>query len=307
MAKSRSLNSIFPKKSKSKAFKADSYTTQDLADFLNTELDDESGAITVITSELCVCAVMITMLVQLKLSTTEPSQHFDQLSSTRYYKKRIICGDPGLVWTTMIAAYETFDLLGVPLSDLLETYIHEAILPTKKFTGKPNKNNAVEYFKHRRAQILGTLQACPSTKPSYFNLDPSCIDWDVKQTLDYMFPKGIPPGITVEDITNSFCEHILTKENGPKLEEVIFNEANNLSSKIETQVLGKIIKRTGEISNTIQQNGKLPDNKVTQEILEQFLTPKELRQYKVALKFNDKTIIKRLTEVAKQKSIESAK
>lgn len=57
----------------------------------------------------------------------------------------------------------------------------------------------------------------------------------------------------------------------------------------------------------MKQNGNLPDNRLTEELLKQVLNSSELRRYKVALRFGDKSTLKQLNELAKIKLAGAAK
>ena len=241
--------------------------------------------------------MVITTLVQLRYSSTESPQFFDGLASTKYYKKKIITARPGMVWCTMIPAYETFDLLGL---SLLETFIADPILPNRKIS-KLTKDNCTEFFKSRRSSLLGSLNSCPSTNSTFFNLDSNCVNWNTSEALKFIHPNGLPAEITKEMITDEMAKLILTTGNDLTLEKVTFDEPNNIISKIESEILRDKIVRNNKVETSLKQSGNLPDNRLTEEILKQVFNSSELRRYRVALRFGDKNILKELNELAKTK------
>jgi len=301
------LNKLFKGKGKSikgptggpTGFTIDGYKTSDLQQLVT---DDgtltNDGSHTELYNLLGTAAITITILVQLRLSCTEDPQYFDGLPSVKFYKKKILCGPPGIAWCSMIGAYETYDLMGLTLMELLETFLSIPIEPAKKINGKPTKENCPAFFKGRRSTILGLMQSCPATKMSHFGLDNSCVRWSTDEALAFIFPNGIPTGISKESIMLAIKEYLLTGPNGNTLEQIKFDEPNNINSTIETEALGNSLNRSGKVEAKLPKGGALPDNRLTQQSLYENLDSSEQRRYKVALKFGDKSTLQSLNEIA---------
>lgn len=271
-----------------KVFKIDGYSLADIQSFVEVvRLDDKD------LQRLRAAALTLVMLVQLKYSTTEAAG----LPSTKYYKKKVITATPSVVWCTIISAYKTYDLLGVSLTDILEAFIGDPILPTKK-VNKVTKDNCTEFFKSRRSSILGSLNTCPATQTAYFNLDSNCVNSSVDAALNLIFPNSFPARITKENIFTVLMELILTAGNDNKMAELSFAEPKNINSKIV---------RNNKVDTSLKQNGSLSESRLTNEILQQVFSSSELRRYRVAWRFGDKSTLKQLNELAKTRLEETAK
>lgn len=285
-----------------KSFKLDGYSTEDLQMFVKeVGLDDDSGTETELYNHLGVAALTVVMLVQLRYSCLEAPQYFDGLPSTKYFKKKVLCTTPGVTWCTMIPAYETFDFLNLSLMEIFEVFIGEPIIPSKKIQGKITKENSTEYFKSRRSSLLGKLQSCPATQAAHFGLDRNCVNWDIDDAIKFIFPNGLPHGLTKEDLVKSLNKFILTGSNDTKLEKVVFDEPNNLTSKIETEALEGKVLRNGKVDTTIKSSGTLPNNRPTENMLLETLDSSEFRRYKVALRFGDNKTLRELNNLVNQR------
>lgn len=287
-------------------FKIDGYTTTDMQSFIEDVGIEDDEIKQEVYIMLAVTALTIVMLIQLRYSTTESSQYFDGLPSTKFYKKKLITTTPGVVWCTMIPTFETYDFLGLSLVEILETFIGEPILPVRKIN-KLTKENCTDFFKARRTSILGSLNSCPATQSAYFNLDSNCVNWTTEDALKFIFSNGLPADITKEQIVTTLCELTLTTGNDNKLEQVTFDEPSNINSKIENVIFENKIIRNNKVDTTLKQSGNLPDNRLTEENLQQVFNASEIRRYKVALRFGDKSTLKQLNELAKTRLAEQAK
>lgn len=309
------LNKIFNSRKKIKKGKAilnkngsfciDGYTFTDMKEFIDDVGLEDKEIEHELYVMLGVAALTIGMLIQLRYSCTESPQYFDGLPSTKYYKKKIITATPGVAWCTIIPAFESFEFLGLDLIDILETFIGDPILPTKKIT-KLTKDNCSEFFKSRRSSLLGSLNSCPATQATFFNLNSDCVNWSVDDFINFIFPNGLPTNITKENLTESLMNFILTTGNHNKLETVSFDEANNINSKIESEIFGDKIVRNNIVDTRIKSSGNLPDNRLTEGLLQQVFTSSELRRYKVALRFGDKSSIKEFNDLAKTRLSEKS-
>lgn len=287
------------------SFSVDGYSAEDMIGFMmDRQLDDESGTLTVACNDIITTALGITTLCQLRYSTTETSQYFDQLPSVKMYKRKIIC-DTGLMWCNIIPSYETIDLLDIPLIDILKDFYGTPISPTKKVGGKPTPGNVVEWFKHRRSVVLGYMQSCPSTKAQAFGLDQKCTSWTVDDALKFICPNGLPTPLTKDMVISNFLDSMLTGTNDTKIELLDFDEPNNLKSIIEEEILGDKIKRNGSTSSKAK-GGELPDNRITKALMEEHLTFDEQRQYKVALRFGNSQKLKELNNLISTRSLMAA-
>lgn len=302
------LNRLFNSRSSNKndkkvdrtRFKIDGYTLEDIQEFINDVGIDDKEIESEVYTNLIVAALTIIMLVQLRYSSTEAPQYFDGLPCTKYYKKRVITSTPGVVWCTIIPAYETYDFLDLKLEDILETFIGDPILPTKKIK-KLTKENCTEFFKSRRTSILGSLNSCPATQSAYFNLDSNCVNWSINEALKFICPNGLPDNITKEKIIEVLVDQVFTISNDKKVNDLSFDEPNNINSKIEKEIFADKISRNNKVETSLKQDGNLPDNRLTEKNLQQVFTPSEIRRYKVALRFGDKSTLKTLNELAKSK------
>lgn len=283
-------------------FKIDNYSTKEIMDFVIDEgLDDEDDLLGDVNNELIINALCIVILVQLRYSITEDAKYYDQLPSIKYYKKKILSAEPGLTWCTLISALECINYIDLSLLEIAQTFIIKPISPSKKVGGKPTKGNATEWFLHRRSVILGTIQSCPSTKASAFGLNSSCANWTTDDALNFIWPNGLPENVTKQNIISDFKDYLLTGTNDTTMSKITFKEPNLIKSKIEEEIFSDIIVRNGETSTKVLESGILPDNRVTKDQLEKFLNSKELRQYRVALKFGDNQVLKELNTIASKR------
>lgn len=102
-------------------------------------------------------------------------------------------------------------------------------------------------------------------------------------------------------IVTKIREIYLSENSGLPLNSIIYNEPKTIYSKIQNDILGNDIIRTG-YSNSNPIGNSESNIVVTKSLAEKYLSSRELIAYKFAVNTGDKNILKKYIDLVKLRS-----
>lgn len=169
---------------------------------------------------------------------------------------------------------------------------------------KPSVTNWQLYAKGEFGAAMGQMISCPSTGLKTINLAQDIILYGFKEAIDLL---GINEStlekfnITQELIVTKMREIYLSENSGLPINSIIYNEPKTIYSKIQNDILGNDIIRTGYTNSNSIRN--IESNIiVTKNLAEKYLSSRELIAYKFAINTGDKNILKKYIDLVRFRS-----
>jgi hypothetical protein len=279
------------RKENKKGFRLYNYDIETMKRFSEEIQDDEIKLGFLDMIAVAVCAMVI--ITQIRISHIKQStQYVDSLPSIRLYRTRILCGLPGRTMCAFVGLMDCFPFIQGDIHLSLLQYT-EFGMSTAKPVARPNQENYPQYVWYRMSQVISYIQAVPTTNINLISLPSNCDTWGLDEVITYLDPNRII-NWDLPKIQQSLTYHILTNKGGFQETKVSLDEPSSTYSKLETQILGGIIDRTGVVSSTLEDSGKLPNSPITKQMLEKHLTSREQLIYESALATGNKELLQKL-------------
>lgn len=138
----------------------------------------------------------------------------------------------------------------------------------------------LDFFKGECSVALGYLLCCPTTNFRFFNLNPELIpELDLLVTIKFFlasFPDHWLASVNlhtakgIQSFANK-CKALFLSEiskGGHLFSSLSFEEPSDVSSKLELELLGTPLNRTGGFATIIVKGGSIPDANLTRPYLE---------------------------------------
>lgn len=168
---------------------------------------------------------------------------------------------------------------------------------------KPSEAEWARFARGEAGAALGQIVSCPSTNLKTVNIDSEITNCGLDEAIEGV---GINKNtltrynITNESISRDIKKKFLVDNNGMPLDLLIYDEPSSIYSKIQNEILGDRITRSGRV-NSVLVKGLEPESPITLEIVENCLNKREFMAYKFAINSGDKNILRKYTEMVKDK------
>ena len=233
------------------------------------------------------------------------SKDIDQLPSYRFYKKKLVTGDPGKVLAFALAATQPETLPHIPVlgPDELEPWlmgIYNSFGGSNRSIQTPNVNNIQFYIPGLMSRIIGLMGSCPSTSFDRFGIPNSMSSWKIADCLRSV-PNESLSSLDPQTIITAIREQIYGENVPPSPLE--FDESPLNSSLVtdgylplEREIFGEALPiRLGNRGPKTSSVDRSTRKRIPDEILTATLTPFQLAQYKAALAQGKMVIVDQLT------------
>lgn len=251
------------------------------------------------------------MMVQISISARPNKvEWIDQLPSFKEIKTKIINGAPGMYLSGCIGlvlaypyAREELESNGPEMYNVLVNMLEEMIESHTSNIKRiqPTRSNWLPYARGEMGSAKGQILSCPATNIKKLNIDGNdAPGYGIEEMLDAI---GLSPDLYVKydlDATRlkGLVKNIfLVDKGGIPFSDLIYNEPNNIGSKIQNQIFANCIIRTEEIGSRLVK-GEEPNFPINKNILQQYLTKGELFAYDISIRTGDAQMTKKLTETA---------
>jgi hypothetical protein len=257
------------------------------------------------------CLIGLFIMVQISISAKpESGEWVERLPSYKDIKSRIINGKPGSVLSacfgiTLAFPYALDDLEGegIKMYDDLAVLVQQLIesqgANVKRI--KPSKAEWLSFARGEMGSVRGQLLSCPSTNIARLNIDGSDVSsYNIQNVLENsgldesMFPKY---DLSIDIIVVKFRKLFLIDKGGLPIENLIYDEPGNISSRIQNEIFGGNIIRSENVGTKLVK-GVEPASPINRSILSENLTKNELFAYDIAIRSGDVAMVKKLTNTA---------
>lgn len=268
---------------------------------------------------LSVVGIVLNMMAQIRISArNESAEYTDQLPSYKDIKRKIIAAAPGKYVAGLVGVLSSLpylmqdssisqDNMALLICQLCEDMSMSNSPNTKRV--RPNISNWQEYAKGEAGSALGQLLSCPATNLKLLNIDGSKVsNYGINEALMNL---GIPQellnkyDITTEVIKDVIRSLLAMDSSGIPISAITYEEPNEINSKIQDEILSDIMSRTGVV-NTRLEKGMEPESSISKIQIDKYLTKYELIAYNFAIRSGDKNILKKYTDLVKQRSLKSS-
>lgn len=308
--------SILKTKKKKGILYVGSFSFPELFEIFNSK--DNPSAPSILLN-FVITGVCLQMMSQIRISVKEEKvEYVDKLPSYRDIKRKIIAGFPGrlvaavsgiasampyLMQDQSITSQEQ-DIILI-LSQIIDDMASSSSPNSRRI--KPSINNWQEFAKGEMGSSLGQLISCPATNLKLLNIDGTKVkNYGLKDAVSNI---GFPPemlqsyNITEEVIEDAIRNNFTTDNSGMPISKLEYNEPKEIYSNIQTEILSDILIRNGNINANLEK-GPEPDSPISKTQVEKYLSKHEFIAYTFAIKNGDKNILKKYTDIIKQRSME---
>lgn len=279
---------------------------------------ENEDALTIVNNIIMSCLAMMIMSQIAISALPEDAEYVDQLPSYKDIKKKFISSRVGRSLAACAAIATAYPYLmqdKMMQDDSVNKVIHiitdlvESSSPNIKRI-KPNVADWQAFAKGEIGACMGQMLSCPATNIKVLNLNGK----DLKEygLAEALLAIGIPNktldsfGINPITLSHDMKGVFLINNAGIPIESISYDEPSKIYSKIQNELLGSSLIRNG-IVNTNLVKGLESESSITKAQVEQFLSKYELIAYNFAIRSGDKNILKKYTELVKQRSTESKK
>lgn len=264
---------------------------------------------------IMISGIAVFCMAQIAISARpENAEYVDKLQSYKDIKRKCISGTPGRTASAVIGIAISFpylmqdhDMQGDDFSYKLGRIAIDLVENPSPNTRriKPSTSEWQNYAKGEMGAANGQLLSCPSTNIKVLNIDgQKILNYDLSDSITAI---GISEdilkkyGINTEIIKNEFKSIFLIDNNGMPINKIIYDEPESINSHIQSEIFGDLLMRTGKINSNLVK-GMEPYSYITKAQVEKHLNKYELIAYNFAIKSGDKNILKKYTELVKERS-----
>lgn len=279
-------------------------------------LDSPSPDSGLILRNIIISGIAMMMMAQITISARpEGAEYVDKLPSYKDLKKKFISSSIGRTLASAAGLAASFPWLmqdpqmqdndGTDKIILIITNMVDMPSPNTKRIN-PSISDWQLYAKGESGAAMGQMLSCPATNLKTINIEPTVSNYGFIEAFEWI---GINQeyldkfNITPEFIAKIIKETYLVEPTGMPMTNLVYDEPNNIFSKIQMEIMGDSLTRTGVI-NSVLSKGLEPDASITKSLVEKYLNPRELIAYKFAINTGDKNILKKYTDIVKSRSKE---
>jgi len=304
IVKKQASERLTGKKSQSGQLRIKGYEIQDL-EFLRVLQGTYQNILLSISA--CMCTVVL--LVQLRcLRPDTPSSKMDQLPSYKFYKKRVLTDDSGIVTSFTLAICLPDPILYFPENPTdLERYLISMLdcyQGNERFIEKCSSENVSDFIYGHMSRIMGIITSCCSANISAFGLASDCSTWTVSETLAH---------IPFEDISNLDSDLVkqrirsscLVANGEDGFSPIVFQEAPFTGSNsvkggciMEHDIFGEHMPQRVISSKDNNSTGTSVKTTITDEQFKDVLSPIEYRKLQSARSLGRNDLIKKYVDIA---------
>jgi hypothetical protein len=281
----------------------------DIADAPDTERGSQ------VLANIVIAGVSMQIMAQLALSAQpENAEYVDKLPSYKDIKKKFITSQYGRTLASATGFATAFPYLmqdPVMQGDDTAVKIVQLIMDSVDCPSpnvkriKPTISEWENYAKGEAGSAFGQMISCPSTNLKTINIDGSLIKnsslEDAVKSLGISSQILEKHNISTLSIIREMRSIFLLSSAGIPISKLEYNEPKTINSRIQSQILGDELIRTGTINLALSKSFK-PDRSITQTLVERYLSKYELMAYNFAIKSGDKNILKKYTELVVNRS-----
>lgn len=278
--------------------------------------DQESEYSGLIFKNMMIAGVMLIVMAQISISVMpEKTEYIDKLPSYKDIKKKFISSYIGRTLAACNGIAKAYPWLmqdpimqGNDIPFKISKLIFDLVdNPTPNIRRiKPSVREWQLYAKGEYGAALGQMLSCPSTNLKILNLDGSKLkDYDLSDAFEAI---GIKKealdrySITCFNISSDIKSNYLLNGSGMPINVLHYKEPRTIYSKIQEEIMSSNILRTDFFGSDNNTEKHLNFNElISLEQIENYLTKYELIAYNFALKSGDKNILKKYTELVKQR------
>lgn len=279
-------------------------------------MDDGSSEAGTILLNIMITGVVMMSMSQIMLSAKpEGPEYVDGLPSYKDSKKKFLTGQIGRTLAASAGVAAAYPYLMQDPSMNGEDGAEKIIVVVADIVDHPSPNikrirpSQAEWQRFAKGEVgaaMGQIISCPSTSLKTINVDSKVGDYGVSEAIKNI---GISDdtlnkyNITQDTIVDGIRGILLTDNSGIPIKTLEYNEPKIINSKIQAEILGESVCRTGEI-NTKLSKGLVPESTITKSLVEKYLNSREQIAYKFALNTGDKNILRKYTDMVKERAKE---
>lgn len=273
-----------------------------------------SEAGTILKNFIITCIIMMIM-AQITLSARpENAEYVDKLPSYKDIKKKFITSQIGRTLAASAGIASSYPYLmqdpsmqGDENADkVIQIIVDMVDNPSPNIKRiKPSIAEWQRYAKGEAGAAMGQIISCPSTNFKTINISPDIQSFGLSEALasiginkEILEKYNITPQLIANEIKTTF----LIDNSGLPIGKLEYSEPKIITSKIQQEILGEDIIRTGEI-NTRLVKGLEPDASITKGMIEKYLNSRELIAYRFAINTGDKNILRKYTDLVKIRAL----
>jgi hypothetical protein len=258
---------------------------------------------------IAACISTVVLLVQLRcLRPDTPSSKLDQLPCFRFYKKRILTDDPGLVtaFTLAICNPQAVILFPSDMTELEKLLINllDCYQGNERFIEKCSSENLSFFIYGHMSRIMGIMSSCCSANMTAFGLASDCANWTVADVLSRIpFPdiNNLDPQL-VKNHIRKFC---LTPNSEGGFDQILFQElpftggfATSGGCAMEFDIFGSEMPIRATDSKESSSSGAVVKIALSDDQLKGALNPIDYQKLQAAISLKRNDIIKKLMDKA---------
>lgn len=267
-----------------------------------------------ILKNIIISGIMLNVMAQISISVLpEKMDYIDKLPSYKDVKKKFISSYIGRTvaacngvakaypWLMQDSIMQGNDI-NLKISKIIFDLVDNPTPNVRRV--KPSIGEWQIYTKGEAGAALGQMLSCPATNLRILNIDGSQVSrYGLNEAFEVL---GIDQhildkySVNLHDISNDIRSIYLLNGSGMPVNFLQYRESEIVYSKIQEEILGGHIVRIDPKNNGIYQDRDF--NKINQPVhLENYLTKYELIAYNFAIKSRDKNILKKYTDLLKQR------
>jgi hypothetical protein len=276
----------------------------DIADVPGSEFGSQ------VLINILISCVAMQIMVQIALSAQpEDAEYIDKLPSYKDIKKKFITSQYGRTLASATGFATAFPYLmqdpvmqGDDIAEKIIRLIIDAVdCPSPNVRRiKPTISEWQQYARGEAGSAFGQMISCPSTNLKSINIDGSIIKnfnlEDAVRSIGISNQILEKHDISILSICSQMRSIFLINSVGIPVSKLEYDEPKTIYSRIQVDILGDELKRTGTISSALSK-GIEPDASITRILIEKYLTKYELMAYNFAIRCGDKNILKKYTEL----------
>jgi hypothetical protein len=269
-----------------------------------------------ILKNILIAGIALNIMSQIVISAIpEKADYVDKLPSYKDMKKKFITDEPGRTLAACSGIAKSFPYLmqdpSMTKDDNLPQNVGNIVIDLVE-NPSPNskriKPSIAEWQKYAKGEMsagLGQMISCPSTNLKTLNIDGAKIaNYGLEDAIASL---GISKetlskyNISSESISDSILSIFLLSNKGIPVPSLYYDEPSSIFSKIQKEILGDKLKRTGNINSSLDKELE-PETPITRTQIEKYLSGYELIAYNFAIKGGDKNILKKYIDLIKERS-----
>ncbi len=285
-------------------------SVNDIVEIFDSSLNESKRII----ENIIISGVSMLTMAQISLSALpENAEYVDKLPSYRDIKKKFITGPIGRTLAACSGIASAYPYLmqdpllsGDDNTEILNTIVLDMVDNPSPNTRRirPSIPDWQLFAKGEAGAAMGQMISCPSTNFKTVNIQPEVLKYNLTEAIgslginkEILNKHNITPTYIAGKIRNTY----LVGTNGIPINKLIYDEPDTIHSKIQSEILKDEIQRSGLI-NTNLVKGQEPNIAISKTHIEKYLNRKELIAYKFAINTGDKNILKKYTDMIKERA-----